>query len=53
MKGIKRSTAVSTKTRLPVTPQMLQDMKKVWQRRELSTTASYSGQLHAYAFLVF
>ena len=33
MKGIKRSTAESTRTRLPVTPQMLREMKRVWQGR--------------------
>ena len=31
-KGIKRSTPLSTRARLPITPQMLRDMKKVWQR---------------------
>ena len=31
LKGIKRSTPLSTRMRLPITPQMLQDMKKVWQ----------------------
>ena len=32
LKGIKRSTPLSTRARLPITPQMLWDMKNVWQR---------------------
>ena len=60
MKGNKRSTAVSTRTRLQVTPQMLRDMKKVWQKprgapllpgcksRQLSKTNISAGHIEGF-----
>ena len=50
MKGIKRSMAVSTRARLPVTPQMLREMKKVWQRMG---TKHYNKLLWAASCLCF
>ena len=34
LKGIKKSTPQSTRARLPITPQVLMDLKRVWQKAE-------------------
>lgn len=34
LKGVKRSSPQYTRTRLPITPQILMDLKRVWQRAD-------------------
>ena len=34
LKGIKKSTLRSTRARLPITPEVLMDLKRVWQKAE-------------------
>jgi len=34
LKGIKKSTPQSSRTRLPITPQVLSDLKRIWQKAD-------------------